>query len=324
MTVETAPDTDDLDAFEKLMFAPSEVVEQEAAPETEPEPVEEPEVEEETLEETEETEEEESETEEEAEKPEPKKSRFQERIDELVHKARESDREAAEYKSRLDAVLKKLEEQEAPKATPPQVKSEEPSAEDLDDTGEPKYPLGEFDPNYLRDLARFTVQRETELAREELRREREEQEVSKAQALLQEDWNAKLTEASENRYPDLKERAQNLIDVFKDIDQGVGEFLAAQIMGMDKGIDVLYHLATNPEEARKIVAAGPEKALLAFGRIEARYDLLAEEKTEKKLRVSAAPPPPERLNKGTSVSKDVAPDTDDLDAFEREFYRRKK
>lgn len=316
MTVETAPDTDDLEAFEKLMFSPEEEVQEKEAPpeveevEEEPTPVEE---------DSEETEpEEEPET-----PPEPKKSRFQERIDELVHKARESEREALEYKERLDTVLKKLESEQAV-TPPPTPKADEPSAEDLDEHGEAKYPLGEFDPNYLRDLARFTVQKETELAREEIRREREEQEAAKAQQFLQEDWNSKVAAATEDRYPDLSEKTQNLVGVFKDIDQGVGEFLAGQLMAMEKGVDVLYHLASNPDEARKIVASGPEKALLAFGRIEARFDLLAEEKTEKKLRVSAAPPPPERLNKGTSVSKDVAPDTDDLDAFEREFYRRKK
>ena len=52
-------------------------------------------------------------------------------------------------------------------------------------------------------------------------------------------------------------------------------------MGMDYGPDVLYHLATNVAEAQKIASQPLPQATLALGRLEARYALLAEEKTDK-------------------------------------------
>lgn len=320
MTVEIAPDTDNLEDFEKLMYGHTQPVENvdvatdetpevedvkdDAEPDTAPvvdESEAEPEVEENL------------EPEPEPEKP--KKSRYQERIDELVAERREAERKAEELERKLAELNKPKEE--------PKSEDKAPNPDALDAEGNPKYALGEFDPQYIRDLARYTIQEETRIAKEESLKEQQQREREVAQAALQESWTEKVA-AAEDKYPDLQDKNQGLAEVFSDIDPAYGELLAAQIMSMDYGVDVLYHLGSNPAEAKKIVAMGPQGALVALGRLEARYSLQAEEKQERKLKVSAAPPPPERLNRGTSVAKDIPDDTDDLEAFERKFMAARR
>ena len=96
---------------------------------------------------------------------------------------------------------------------------------------------------------------------------------------------------------------------------------------MDKGPDVLYYLASNPEEARQIVNSGAQKATLALGRIEAKFLEVESKKSSAKPKVSKAPtpPPPNARARGANGAFiSVQPDTDDLDAFEAAFFDKKK
>ena len=75
-------------------------------------------------------------------------------------------------------------------------------------------------------------------------------------------------------------------------------------------------------EAKRIVDLGPTKAALALGRIEARFANAANPKAAPK--VSKAPTPPARLNRGSAQAMpDVPGDTDDLDAFSRQFFKKR-
>lgn len=260
--------------------------------------------------------------EEEEETPKPKKkNRFQERIDELTRAAREAERER-------DAVLERLSKLEQnkepePKTEPaPEETTSGPSPDDKTDDGEDKYPLGEFDPNYIRDLTRFTIQQEREAAKQQEEQERRQRTEQEARSALEEEWNGKLDSARE-RYPDLDEKGQELAPAFEGIDPAYGEYLGATLMSLDHGPDVLYYLANHPEEAKAIVASGPQKATLALGRLEARFSADTEgTTTTARPKVTKAPAPPPR-NKGSAVAKGrVAPDTDDLDAFEKTFFKK--
>jgi hypothetical protein len=106
------------------------------------------------------------------------------------------------------------------------------------------------------------------------------------------------------------------------IDPAYGDYLASVIMSMDYGTDVLYHLASNIEEAKKISRMDAARATLALGRLEARFALHDQEK-QQKLKVSEAPKPPARLNKGTATVRNIPDDTDDLDLFAKKLYGKK-
>jgi hypothetical protein len=253
--------------------------------------------------------------EEEGNEPEAKpKSRFQERIDQLNEKARK-EKERADA---LEARLAKLEAAEQKGDTPPantaKKDDQEPAPEDLNEDGTEKYPLGEYDPNYVRDLTRYTHRKMREEDQAEAAKTAANKEAEAAEAALEARWAEKLTPAQE-RYPDFREKGEDLLEVFTDLDPQYGKYLSSTLMGMEYGPDVLYYLANHLDVAEEIVALGPLGATLALGKIEAQFE--GEPKVKRKVTAAKAPPP---ANKGSAVAKPaVAPDTDDLDAFAREF-----
>lgn len=261
-----------------------------------------------------------------------KKSRFQERIDDLTAKLRDGDRNREALETQLRTAIAKLEETAtAPKAEVAQntQKTErgliEPTADDVLEDGSLKYPLGEFDPKLMRDLTRFdrAVEREHEM------KVAEENKVEQARAAelntLQTQWNDKVESAKEV-YPDYVEKGQALLNELENVPQAYAVYLTQNIMGMDYGPDVFYYLAEHPEEARVIVNSSPEKALNRLGRIEARFEIAATERSgkETKLRTTNAPAPAPR-NKGSNAQ---APTVDlenaDLDSFERELFPKRR
>lgn len=247
------------------------------------------------------------------------KSRFQERIDQLTQKAREAERREQELRQRLEELEKgsqdDKEESHNPSAST-QANNVPPNPNDVDQDGNDLYPLGEFDPNYIRDLTRYTVQ-------EEQARIQQEQQVSQQRQALDKSWSEKVSQATQE-LTDFTEKVQNLESTFADLDPDYGDFLAQTIKTLDNGPEVLYHLANNLEEAKAAVSQGPLAAALKLGEYNA---LVAGQKkgstgsSSVKPRVSSAPPPPVASTQGRSSVNTVAPDTEDLDAFSAVFFQ---
>ncbi|QDP50598.1 MAG: hypothetical protein Tp1125DCM00d2C21254131_39 [Prokaryotic dsDNA virus sp.] len=264
----------------------------------------------------------------------PKKTRFQKRIDELTAKAREAEREkeATEValKARIEALEAKLGQDEKPEDKSQKADElVEPKPTDKTEDGEDKYPLGDYDPQYLKDLADYSFEKkfaalETSKAEKEQERIKKEQDI-KAEAekqALQESWTEKLAPAQE-RYPDFHEKGEALVSTFDGIDASYGEYLSTALMALDNGPDVLYYLASNPDEAQSIVESGPMKATVAMGRIDSMFAAKEEAKKSAPRKVSKAPSPPP-ANKGSSVAKGSINPSDgdvDLDALARELAK---
>lgn len=333
------PQEDDLDLFSAELFGQSEATPEPASSEEEDEVT--PEEsdasnedthvseddtlapEDEDTSEAEETDETPSDSDEQKAQPK-KKNRLQERIDQLVRDREEERRERLALQARLDEIINKNTEKTDPT---PEVKSDTPGAPqptDLNEDGEEKYPLGEFDPAYIRDLMKHTLQEERKALEEASIREAEQRKRDEAQAELQASWNEKLVPAKE-RYPDFQEKGERLLETFQGIDEAYGGYLTDTIMQMEFGPDVFYYLANNVDEAQKIVNSGARQATIALGRLEAKFAAANEEKQQARPRVSNAPPPPTHLNKGSSAAlPDVPDDTDDLDAFAAKLFKRRK
>ena len=258
-----------------------------------------------------------------------KKNRFQERIDELTAARKEAERkveeQATNFQKQLDEMRAKLEGNKNEQTESDDKGSSElkaPQKDDLDESGKPKYPLGEYDPKFMRDtVEHMFVEREAETAKQqEATAERQQQ--AEAQVALQGEWNTKLDTARE-RYPDFQEKGEQMLTVFEGIDQQYGEYLTTTLMEMDNGPDVFYYLANNVEEAQSIVAGGPKKATMAFARIESQ--LASKTSTPKQKVTKAKTPPPQ--NKGSSVSNSgVIKDLNEpggLTALERELFKKK-
>lgn len=253
-------------------------------------------------------------------KPKPKKNRFQERIDELTNARREAERKAAALEERLA----KLEQNGKPETPAPVAEVDTgPSPDDKNEDGTEKYPLGEFDPSYIRDLTKHTLLAEQKALQSQREQEKAQEALDAQRAEIQSKWNEKLVPAQE-RYPDFQEKGQALIDTFDGIDGAYGEYLSSTIMSMEFGPDVLYYLANNTDEATKIVNSGPALATIALGRLEAKFALAEEEKQKARPKVSQAPAPPPRTNKGSAAAQvDVPDDTDDLDAFAEKLFKKR-
>lgn len=329
-SVESTPEfQDDLDLFSKDFFGQNDPAPDKESANSEDQENEEVEVKEDRDASNEEdvdsevdTDEDEKDDEEEEveEKPKPRKNRAQERINELTKQAREAERRVEEYAQKL----KQIEEAQEAKPEKVDAVTQGPDPEDKNEDGTDKYPLGEFDPSYIRDLTKFTLAEERKALQAEEAKKKEEAEAQEFKQKLNESWNQKLAPAQE-RYPDFHEKGENLDPVFESIDQRYAEYLAATIMEMDHGPDVLYYLAGNVDEAHKIVGMGPTKATIALGRIEAKFADHEQEKAKARPKLSKAPTPPEHLNKGSAAAViEPEDDTDDLDAFAKKFFTKKR
>lgn len=316
--------SDDLDTFSEELFgqsstkeapasAPEDKVDDEDTDALEPTHVEDTNEKEPVDEDASEDEEEEISAE-----PPKKKNRVQERIDEVVGKQREAERKAEALQAKLDELLAK----NTPPTPEPKADESGPTPTDLNEDGTEKYSLGEFDPEYIRDLVRFENQRDRAQYEAKAKQAAEQLEIQNMKAELSAQWEEKLGPAKE-RYPDFEEAGQDFVNAFSDLDQAYGDYLASTIMSMEYGTDVLYYLSQNKDEARKIVNSGATKATIALGRIESKFATAEAEKTIARPRVSAAPPPPPQ-NKGNNAAVvEVPDDTDDLDAFTAKLFKKR-
>ncbi len=325
--------TDDLTAFEAEFYGTAdptdEVEEQEGVTDVETDADADPEPE--TEEEGDEPEaEEEAEQEEPAKKPNRKTAK--ERISELTAKNREDraffESQIAELKASLEKLEKNPEPKEQAPAASDEPRLELPDPDAKDANGELVYPLGQFDPKYNAEVVRRTLRFEREQAAAEAEEKAVEEAktaaekaAEEAQAELFTEWSGKL-EATEKDIPDLREKIVDLEDSFKDLEPTHGLFLSEAIMKLARGPEVLYYLSDNIGEAEAIVAMSPLAAAIALGEIQGRLPVKPSEDSNKK-RVSTAPNPP-IATRGTSASKRVAPDTDNLEDFEREFFNPQK
>jgi hypothetical protein len=252
----------------------------------------------------------------------PKKKTVQDRIDELVRQREDTKREAAAEIERLRKEFEEFKQRSTPQEAV--KKSAEPTPNDLKEDGTPKYDLGEFDPQYIRDLTRYTLDQERSQAALRAEEEAKVRQETEAREALTSEWNQRV-KAAEAEYPDFMEKGQTLLAGFNNLDQGYAGYLSTVLMSMEKGPDVLYYLSNHPEEAVKIVNSGAQKATLALGRIEAKFLEADAQKQVAKPRISKAPPPSPVQSRGTAAGHlKVEPDTDDLDAFSKEFFVRRR
>ncbi len=218
------------------------------------------------------------------------KNSVQDRIDELTREKKELDEFAqSEYEARLQAQrrIAELEAQTASKAPPKEQPKPRPDRTQYQD------PV-----KYEDDLLAWHRE-------ESLRQFREEQAKAETERLAREQAEAleqkKL--AAREKFPDFDEvirdadRAQRIPDALQPI-------LAAIAHESEHGVEILYHLAKNPAEAKRIFAMKPAAAALALGRIEEKYMAAPQATTTAAASttapVSRAPPPLPQLSNGAS------------------------
>jgi hypothetical protein len=234
----------------------------------------------------------ESETAEEGEEqpaPKPKKT-VQDRIDEVTRARREAEREAKYWRDVAEGKIRPQQEQERQEA------EAEPNPDD--------YEYGEADAKYLKDVIAYGIKTGLDAATKNVAQAASVQAEERA-------WEARQ-DAARSKFADYD---QKVIEGASD--WPCSREMAQAIRTSDVGGELAYHLASNPEEARRIAALDPFSQIRALGRLEAALDQPAPEPKPQPKTATTAPKPPVNQARGAGGQFSVAPDTDDFAAFEK-------
>lgn len=216
-----------------------------------------------------------------------KKPSVQDRIDELT-RDKHAERRRAEAAERE---LERLRGDAKPKDAEQPKEDAEPDPAD--------YTYGETDPAYIKELGAWS-------ARQQFAKLSREAEQSNQRRTVEQTWN---------------DRQQSFAKTTPDYENVIGGNwdcsapMADAIRTSDVGPAVAYHLAKNPEEARRIAGLNPLAAIRAIGRLEARFDTTSQAKPTGKPASDAPIPPPQLRGAGGRFT--TPPDTQDFAAFER-------
>lgn len=220
----------------------------------------------------------------EGEKPKPKPT-AQERIDELTKARRDAEREAAHWKRIASDGAPKPE----PKAEDKPQGPVRPSAAD--------YEFGETDPAFIEALGSYAAEKRFS----ELEQQREQRNHART---VEQSWTERQETFAKDK-PDYFE--------VRDRKWDCSQPMADAIRTSDLGAQVAYHLASNPEEARRIAGMNPLAAIREIGRLEARFDTKAVAPIKP---ASDAPAPPQQV-RGNGGRFAADPATTDFAQFEK-------
>lgn len=239
----------------------------------------------------------------------------QERIDELTAKRREAERELAEErraKADLEARLAKLEKGDKP---------EESSSEKKDDPKDKRpnpddYEFGDADSKFIADLARYETRQELKEERErrdaEATRQTMEQELKK----VEDSWTERSSsEDVKTKYADFHEKVSKGAD---NGDWALSPFGTVLVKASEVGPDIAYHLASNPDESRRIAGLSNIEQAIELGRLEGRFLNAGDQPAAPaKKTVTSAPTPPQKRSRGTGGKYAVEADTEDFSSFDK-------
>lgn len=239
-------------------------------------------------------------TPEEVEAAKPKKD-FQSRIDEVTRARRDAEREAKYWR---DVAMGKVQPEQN------HVQAEGPKAPDP-----LAYDFGDQDPRYQSDLVDYKV--EQRLASSGLDKLDEKVAQSLQRQAAERVWEAREDEVR-SEFADYDEKVHQPDPVTGRAKWPCTQDMATAIRESDAGGRIAYHLASNPEEARRIAALSPHSQIRELGRIEAGFT--SAPKTQAKT-ATDAPKPATSQVRGAGGQFSPSPETDDFKQFEATFAK---
>lgn len=193
-----------------------------------------------------------------------------------------------------------------------------------------KYNFGEHDLDYIKDKAAYD-------AKMELIQENAQARFKVEAAALEAKWTKNLAEHS-SKYSDFDEV---VVKGAADKKWQCPPVVAVAIKDSDYGVDIAYEMAKDPAEAARISKLSPLEQARAFGRMEERQHVKAEEakrKAEKAAereaqenqprRITKAPVPPKRQVRGSGGTgiRNLAElaSSDDFNSFDKAVDAKRK
>lgn len=243
----------------------------------------------------------------------------QARIDKAVGRQRSAERERDSLRQANTTLETRLAALEARINAPPidtntkQKRPVDPSAPSPED-----YDFGELDARYIADIARHETRKE--IAAQQQHHQQQTQQTQ--QTAAQRDWQRRASEFKDkglDKYDDFE-------DVVLDNDTPISPTLAELAFESDNGPDILYALASDLKEAKKVSALSPARQAAWFGKREAELsseepdaDEDGEEQSPaaKSPKVPRAPSPPTTRSRGSGGQQQISAATADFAAFEK-------
>ena len=240
----------------------------------------------------------------------------QERINQAVGKQRAAERLVAAEKAKSDALEARIAALEGGLTQKPTAATVDTNAPDP-----AKYQYAELDSKYIADLARFEVRKEIEADRAQNRADQETK-SRQAHASAFEKSVTEFTTTGAQKYPDF---ADTVIASAAAEEWPLSPTLGKLLMESEHGVDMIYALATDHAEARRIHSLTPEKQAAWFGRKEGEYASASPGDERKPApKVTQAPAPlASRVRPGGSPNP-VTADTSDFAAFEAMARQNRK
>lgn len=239
----------------------------------------------------------------------------QERINKAVGKQRAAERRAEAAEQRTLALERRLAAIEA-SLTPKPAQAKSAATDAPPDPS--AYKGGEFDSQYIRDLARYEALQATKTLRAETEQSAAERQRAAEAAAVAEKIQT-FTDAATETYEDFAEV------VFADHNQ-ISQVLVDLCLESDHGAQIAYELALDPKEQRRLVALTPAQQAAWFGRREAALissqdgdagQDAANKGGQAAPKQSKAPPPPSHQSKGNGGQATVSASTPNFSDFER-------
>jgi hypothetical protein len=204
-------------------------------------------------------------------------------------------------------------------ATPQKdVLTEQTEAVKDDASGRPspdKYKYGELDSQYITDLAELAADRKFAAKEAEVQKTRQAEAAAAEQRELA-TRAASVMEKGAEKYEDFQER---VIDGAANNEWPLSKELGALIIDSEVGADIAYHLASNPDEARKVYGKSPMEQAAYFGRLEARFQSAPKQAATPEKPAPKVPKaePPVKQPRGAGGKFGIDPSTSSFADFER-------
>lgn len=224
--------------------------------------------------------------------PKPKKT-AQERIDEITAARREAERDAKYWRDVAEG-----------RARPPGAEPPAPAAKKAPNPQD--YDFGETDPKYIEAIIDHRVNEGLDRVTSKVAQNMHVQAAGRA-------WEAKQ-DAARSDFADYDEK---VIDGAHN--WPCSEVAAEAIRTSDAGPRVAYHLASHPDEARRINGLSPLAQVLAIGKIEAEVSTTP---AEAPARTTSAPKPPGTQARGAGGAFAPNAATTDFRQFEAMASRK--
>lgn len=237
------------------------------------------------------------------EKPKKNKTPRDERIKQLTAEKKDLQRQLDALKSgTLQAVAEDLKKV----LTPPENSANVEEIRDTEAEPDPsKYRLGDLDPQFQRDIARWEV-------RQELRaeRQRQAQQVAKAQQEQVASEILSKIEAIAEKGSSTYQDEDYVEDVIKPFLHGrlpLEEHTFEAAAETDYAHEIFRELAHNPAEALRVANLSPLKQIQYVAERARHFE------DQKKPRLPKAPPPPQNMPRGTAARHGIRGDVESLD-----------